>query len=127
MRVILSNGRQFIIKIRYSKEFKHSSNRDEFNRMVFTEWTEYNTMLTITEWFPKEKMSRVTITGYAHCHYQDTFNKETGKSLAYLRALNTLEELKIINAYEEEELAGFKLDRSVYKCTKVKNSIKVDK
>lgn len=127
MRVILSNGRQFIVKVRYSTEYKQTHVKDEFQRDVYTEWEEHNTALTITEWFKDANMAKVTVTGFAHCNYQDQFNKEVGKSLAYFRALEQLENLKIVNEYEAEELAGFKLNHPVYQCKKVEKSVKVGK
>jgi hypothetical protein len=127
MRVILSNGRQFIVKVRYSTEYKQTHVKDEFQRDVYTEWEEHNTALTITEWFKDANMAKVTVTGFAHCNYQDQFNKEVGKSLAYFRALEQLEALKIINEYEAEELASFKLNHPVYQCKKVEKSVKVGK
>lgn len=127
MRVILSNGRQFIVKVRYSTEYKQTHVKDEFQRDVYTEWEEHNTALTITEWFKDANMAKVTVTGFAHCNYQDQFNKEVGKSLAYFRALEQLETLKIINEYEAEELASFKLNHPVYQCKKAEKSVKVGK
>lgn len=127
MRVILSNGRQFIVKVRYSTEYKQTHVKDEFQRDVYTKWEEHNTALTITEWFKDANMAKVTVTGFAHCNYQDQFNKEVGKSLAYFRALEQLETLKIINEYEAEELASFKLNHPVYQCKKVEKSVKVGK
>lgn len=127
MRVILSNGRQFIVKVRYSTEYKQTHVKDGFQRDVYTEWEEHNTALTITEWFKDANMAKVTVTGFAHCNYQDQFNKEVGKSLAYFRALEQLETLKIINEYEAEELASFKLNHPVYQCKKVEKSVKVGK
>ena len=127
MRVILSNGRQFIVKVRYSTEYKQTHVKDEFQRDVYTEWEEHNTALTITEWFKDANMAKVTVTGFAHCNYQDQFNKEVGKSLAYFRALEQLETLKIINEYEAEELASFKFNHPVYQCKKVEKSVKVGK
>lgn len=127
MRVILSNGRQFIVKVRYSTEYKQTHVKDEFQRDVYTEWEEHNTALTITEWFKDANMAKVTVTGFAHCNYQDQFNKEVGKSLAYFRALEQLENLKIINEYEAEELASFKLNHPVYQCKKIERSVKAGK
>lgn len=124
MRVILSNGRQFIVKVRYSTEYKQTHVKDEFQRDVYTEWEEHNTSLTITEWFKEQNMSKVTVSGFAHCNYQDQFNKEVGKSLAYFRALEQLEALQIVNAFEAEELASFKLDHPVYQCKKIKITVK---
>ena len=127
MKVILSNGRQFVVKVWYSTEYKHKHVKDKFQRDIYIEWEEHNTSLTITEWFKEKNMTRVTVSGFAHCNYQDQFNKEVGKSLAYFRALEQLEALQIVDAYEAEELASFKLDHTVYQCKKIEKSIKVGK
>lgn len=124
MRVILSNGRQFIVKVRYTTEYKQTCTKDQFLRDVYIEWEEHNTALTITEWFKEPNMSKVTVSGFAHCNYQDKFNKSVGKSLAYFRALDQLENLKIIDEFEAEELASFKLDHPVYQCKKIEKSVK---
>ena len=125
MRVILSNGRQFIVKVRYTTDFKSTHTKDQFGRDVYTEWDEHNTSLSITEWFESVPTSKITVSGFAHCNYQDTFNKNVGKSLAYFRALDKLETAGVITPYEAEELASFKLDRPVFQCKKVEKSVKV--
>ena len=125
MRVILSNGRQFIVKVRYTTEFKATHTKDQFGRDIYTEWDEHNTALSITEWFNDEPNAKITVSGFTHCNYQDTFNKNVGKSLAYFRALDKLEATGVITPYEAEELASFKLDRPVFQCKKVENSVKV--
>jgi hypothetical protein len=118
MRLVLSNGRQFIIRVKYSTEYKCSRTKDKFQRTVYTEWEEHNTALSITEWFKKKTMSKVKVTGYAHCNYQDHFDKNIGKGLAYFRAIEQLETFGIISHKEAEEMASFKLDCAVFKCGK---------
>ena len=120
MRIILSNGRQFIIKVKYTTTPKFTHTKDKFHRDIYTEWTEHGTMLSIVEWFKTEPNSKVVITGSSHCNYQDQFDKSIGRGLAYYRALQTMEDLKIINSYEAEEMASFTLDKAVFRCTKAK-------
>ena len=108
MRVILSNGRQFIVKVRYTTEHRQTHVKDEFQRDVYVEWEEHNTALTITEWFKEPNMSKITVTGFAHCNYQDQFNKNVGKTLAYFRALDQLENLFTLAGmlFDEFNLVG---------------------
>lgn len=79
MRAILTNGRQFIIKVGYLTDYKYKKEYDQYGREICTRWKEYSTLVTITEFFPQETMEKIVIVGKSHCNYQDKFDKRVGK------------------------------------------------
>ena len=118
MRTVLTNGRQFIIKVGYLTDYKYKQEIDQYGREICTRWKEYSTLVSITEFFPQESMEKVVIVGKSHCNYQDKFDKRVGKGLSYYRALEKMQCLNIINQEEAKELAAFQLDSAVYTATK---------
>lgn len=121
MRIVLSNGRQFIVKLRYVNDYHSTQTKDKFGRYVYTEWDERTTMVTISEWFKKEPKVSTVVVGKSTCNYQDKYDKRIGKGLAYFRALQELQKNGIITEYESEEMAAFELNAPVYKCVKIEH------
>lgn len=111
MKVELTNGRQFIVKVNYLDTLKIKREKDQFDRDVNIEWFEKTTIITVKEYFKIEKMCNTVVVGKAHCNYHDKFDKKVGKGIAYFRALSKLKELNIVNEDEYKELCAFKLDK----------------
>ena len=59
MRAILTNGRQFIIKVGYLTDYKYKKEYDQYGREICIRWKEYSTLVTITEFFPQETMEKI--------------------------------------------------------------------
>ena len=68
MRLTLSTGRTFIIKVRYRTENKAKIQEDQYHRKVTTTWQEHNTVVAIDEL--KEHVNTTCVyKGYAYCSY----------------------------------------------------------
>lgn len=117
MRIILSNDKQFIIKIKYHVNPMSKYSKDEYGREVITCWNDYTTEVTIREWTEKEYQSKVIVKGYSHCSYKDKFSKSIGRSLAYYDAVTTMLENGLISVKESEEFDMFDLNATVFDVT----------
>lgn len=113
MRIELSNGRQFIIKLSYTKKYKTSFKKDEYGREIYISWVERDTICKVEEWFKRRKSSTITYTGFAHCHYMDKFDKIIGRNLAYYKALESMLKNKTITMDEYDEMTMFELNCQV--------------
>lgn len=114
MRIELSSGRKFNIKVAYNTVPKSTHHRDEFGRDIYIDWEEKDTYVTISEWFTLMPNVSTNIVGKSHCHYQDTFDKRLGRDIAYFRAINEMRELGIINDDEMKEMETFELNMPYY-------------
>ena len=122
MKVILSNGRQFVVKVWYSTEYKHKHVKDKFQRDIFIEWEEHNTSLTITEWFKDKNMTKVTVSSFAHCNYQDQFNKEVGKRVLHISArLNSWKPYRLLTPMKRKSLPALSLITQFINVRRLKN------
>ena len=110
MKLILKNGRTFIVKVRYDAIDKESFTKDKFNRDIEMYWTEHKTTVTVEE-VDTKKMSSIVFKGYSYCSYKDHYSKKTGKELAYFNAVNEMLKANVINPEELNELNNFKLDK----------------
>lgn len=119
MRVELSNGRQFIIKIRYKTNERVTSEYNERNQKVTTEWQERETIVSITEYKHPEPTSGITVFGRAICGPEDKFSKKIGKGLAFFRALQEAEAYEMLTIDESRELAQFELNEVSFVCPKI--------
>ena len=59
MRLTLSNGRTFIIKVRYRTEDKAKFSKDQYGRSISVTWQEHNTVVAIGEVLDHADMSTV--------------------------------------------------------------------
>lgn len=125
MRLVLSNGRQFIIKVSYTKQYKSTYKKDEYGREIFTTWVERDTVCKVEEWFKRRKASSVIYTGRAHCHYMDKFDKIIGRNLAYYKALESLHRNNAISIDEYNEMIEFELNMPVRIIEKNTNTTEV--
>lgn len=109
MRLTLTNGRTFTIKVKYNEIPKESIQKDEYGRQVETYWYEYNTIVTVEE--VKDKpLSNVMYKGFSYCSYKDRYSKKTGRELAYYNAISEMLDQGAINSEESIELDKFKLN-----------------
>lgn len=116
MIVELSNERKFIVKIKYITNCKFKKCKDEYNRLITMSWKERGCNVTISEIPEKSSTSKTIVLGSSMCNYQDIFDKKVAKGLAYLRAINQLKALNLIEEYEVKELRQFNLNSETFKC-----------
>lgn len=112
MKLILTNGRTFIIKVKYTEIEKESAYKDKYNRLVQTFWTEHATNVTIEE-VTEKLTSSLVFKGYAYCSYKDTYSKKVGKELAYYNAVSAMVKANVIDSDELCEIDSFKLNKWV--------------
>lgn len=117
MKITLTNGRTFIVKVHYTTEDKQSYFKDEYGREHYTIWDEKTTDVTIYEWTKNLNDTKVIIKGYAKCSYKDQFNKRIGRKMAYYNAVTKMVELGLINEQESVEFDTFDLDCSEFLVT----------
>jgi len=109
MRLTLSNGRAFTIKVKYDEIPKESVQKDKYGRLVETYWYEHNTTVTVEE--VKDKpYSNTIFKGFSYCSYKDRYSKKTGRELAYYNAISEMLKQGVINSEESVELDHFKLN-----------------
>ena len=113
MRIELSNGRQFIIKLSYTKTYKSTCKKDEWGREIFTSWIERGTVCTIEELFKKKKHSGILYIGRSHCHYMDRFDKIVGRGKAYFNAITEMANQGVLSEPEFNEMFKFELNAQV--------------
>lgn len=114
MRIILKNQkseRTFIVKIKYDETKPNVIHtKDKFGRNQYTIWTEHKTTVTSTEWDPvKEPVHSTVYVGTAKCNYQDKYNKQYGKQLAWKRCVDEMIAKGVISEIEGSALAETKL------------------
>lgn len=109
MRLTLTNGRTFTIKVKYEEIPKESVHKDEFGRLVETYWYEYKTQVTVEETSDKPE-STIMFKGFSYCSYKDHYSKKTGRELAYFNAVSQMSKLGVVDANEVSELDQFKLN-----------------
>lgn len=122
MIVKLSNGRKFIVKNKYTSEEFIKETKDEYGRDIFTIWQERGCIVNMYEYFKSQPTHRIIVQGRSHCAYQDKFDKKYAKIAAYIRAIEALQELNIINENEFNELATFSLNCSSYTCSTIEEN-----
>lgn len=112
MRLILTNGRMFTIKIKHDKIPMSSCHKDEYGRTVETYWNEHKTKVTIEEFFPdNDKVStNTTYTGYSYCSYKDHYSKKVGRELAFYNAVSEMLKRNVISSNESVEFDNFSLN-----------------
>lgn len=112
MRLILTNGRMFTIKIKHDRIPMSSYHKDEYGRTVETYWNEHKTKVTIEEFFPdNDKVStNTTYTGYSYCSYKDHYSKKVGRELAFYNAVSEMLKRNVISSNESVEFDNFSLN-----------------
>lgn len=123
MRLTLSNGRTFIIKVRYRTEDKAKFSKDQYGRTISVTWQEHNTVVAIGEILERADMSTV-YKGYAYCSYKDTFSKKTGREIAYYNAITNMLKAGVITESESHEMDVFALNKWVQDNTKTEETNK---
>ena len=114
MKVITSNKKNFIVKVRYNSDYHTATKTDEFGRKWYTDWDEKTTEVAIYEYTKNKFATKVIVKGLAHCSYKDTFSKKIGKELAYKMALNEMLKRNLITQDEFDEMSKFDLNRNEY-------------
>lgn len=112
MRLILTNGRMFTIKIKHETDKLNKTYTDEYGRHVTMSWDEHKTKVTIEEFFPfiEKPTTSIVYTGYAYCSYKDTYSKKTGRDLAYYNAVSEMIKNNVISSEESVEFDNFSLN-----------------
>lgn len=117
MRLTISTGRTFIIKVRYRTEDKVKIQEDQYHRTVTTTWKEHNTVVAIDEL--KDHVNTACVyKGYAYCSYKDTFSKKAGREIAYYNAVTAMLRDGVITEEESYEMDNFALNTWVQDNTK---------
>ena len=119
MIVTLTNGRKFVIKNKYDKEYHSTESKDQYGRYIFTEWYERGCTVSITEFTKELPLQKTIVVGKSHCNYKDKFDKDIAKSMAYFRAIEQARKSGMININEADELEQFDLDACSFTCEKV--------